>query len=141
MVSITNDLIKPNKLYNPDSNLLPFEQLNEHLKEFVYYPISNSLIMEIESLIDVFLFQLMECKNVSLSDRSNIHINITGSFVMTPKNLITACLLYGYYVPTFIIGNRIEMELPNGDVIYYDNEQYILIKKYVIQNLFSKFTI
>jgi hypothetical protein len=132
MQVINSNVIKQNNLYSEDSDLQPFEQLLKHLKQFEYYPVSESLKMDIQRLVDRFLQELMFCKRVLLNDEPKISVCINNSFEISPNNLITACLLFGYYVTSFILSNQNKVIIPDvGEVKYdYDENRYVLIKHF-----------
>jgi hypothetical protein len=131
MQVINSNVIKQNNLYSEDSEQLPFEQLLGHLKQFEYQHVSESLKMDIQRLVDRFLQELMFCKRVLLNDEPKISVCINNSFEISPNNLITACLLFGYYVPSFILSNQNKVIIPDvGEVKYdYDENRYVLIKQ------------
>lgn len=118
---------KPQKKYDT-----PFEELQEILKEYLSKDISKSLesiINEVENfknrLISNNVFLEIEKEHFGINVSNNI-----DTLDIKPKNLFTACILFGKYVPIFFLGNEHFFVFDDGSLVYYDT----MSGKYILEN-------
>jgi len=118
----------------------PFEEIKSIFSKFENQPFTLSLKEELNFVIDSFLNQLLYKYNVPKEESNQLQLNLVflngNTISVDCANLFTACLMYGHYVPLFLVKGLKEFKLQDNSIIKYDYElgSYILIKQNIKTN-------
>src|ERR1035437_4977359 len=131
--------IKGYSLKLPESNKekfeYPFEEFRKELKQFEYRILDRRFEQDLELFLDDFKYRITENYGVHEGDKQYFDLYVTsekkGCLNVKCSNLFTACLMYGYYIPVFILYNKSDFVFSDGNTIYFDDDtqEYVLVKK------------
>jgi len=102
-------------------------KFQEQIKQYEIYPISDEIKYQILRHIDQLKYYLSDELNISLDEIKNMQLDLKFKFsealFIVPMNLFTACIIYGRYVPYFIVKNKREYIFSDDCKIFFDDEQ------------------
>ena len=110
-----------------ESDRLPFEELKDILKSFNGNMITTNFKREVHTTLDVFKHKMKERFQINNNEIDNFVLSLSipnegGTAKLKCDNLFTACILFGRYVPYYIVDGKDNFQFKDGVIIAYSHE-------------------